>query len=184
MPYRPTPEPDENAWQWGAGTEVAKQVADIVLVNNDLSALIPVIAEGRRAHDNLRRFLHFGQLVDSRAVRAIAVLGLFVAASSLLAAAYAARSGGPCQSTIFLSFTFAQLCIAMALRPRGGKTNWFLTGSVVLNTALAWLAVSWLPLQELLNAAPMTVRDVVPCLLAAAVAGGATRWQTRPRHLP
>ena len=41
------------------GTEVAKQAADLVLVGDDLSALVPAIAEGRRAYDNVRRFLRY-----------------------------------------------------------------------------------------------------------------------------
>ena len=41
------------------GTEVAKQAADLVLVDDDLTAMIPAVAEGRRAWDNLRRFLHY-----------------------------------------------------------------------------------------------------------------------------
>ena len=41
------------------GTEVAKQAADLVLTEDDLSALVPAIAEGRRAWDNLRRFLYY-----------------------------------------------------------------------------------------------------------------------------
>jgi P-type Ca2+ transporter type 2C len=41
------------------GTEVAKQAAALVLTDDDLSAMVPAIAEGRRAYDNLRRFLHY-----------------------------------------------------------------------------------------------------------------------------
>jgi P-type Ca2+ transporter type 2C len=41
------------------GTEVAKQAAGIVLTDDDLSAMVPAIGEGRRAYDNLRRFLHY-----------------------------------------------------------------------------------------------------------------------------
>ncbi|MGN6608544.1 MAG: cation-translocating P-type ATPase [Jatrophihabitans sp.] len=41
------------------GTEVAKQAADLVLTRDDLDVLVPALAEGRRAWDNLRRFLHY-----------------------------------------------------------------------------------------------------------------------------
>jgi Ca2+-transporting ATPase len=41
------------------GTEVAKQAADLVLVEDDLSAMVRAIAEGRRAYDNVRRFLRY-----------------------------------------------------------------------------------------------------------------------------
>jgi Ca2+-transporting ATPase len=40
-------------------TEVARQAADIVLTTDDLSPLVRAIAEGRRAFDNVRRFLHY-----------------------------------------------------------------------------------------------------------------------------
>src|SRR5206468_584567 len=40
-------------------TEVARQAADLVLTGDDLGAMIPAIREGRRAYDNLRRFLHY-----------------------------------------------------------------------------------------------------------------------------
>jgi Ca2+-transporting ATPase len=40
-------------------TEVARQSADLVLTGDDLAAMVPAIAEGRRAYDNLRRFLHY-----------------------------------------------------------------------------------------------------------------------------
>jgi Ca2+-transporting ATPase len=40
-------------------TVATKCAADLVLTGDDLSAMIPAIAEGRRAHDNLRRFLHY-----------------------------------------------------------------------------------------------------------------------------
>ncbi|HZY76881.1 MAG TPA: cation-transporting P-type ATPase, partial [Jatrophihabitantaceae bacterium] len=41
------------------GTQVARQAADLVLTDDDLSAMVPAIGEGRRAYDNLRRFLHY-----------------------------------------------------------------------------------------------------------------------------
>lgn len=40
-------------------TEVARQAAGLVLTTDDLSAMVPAIAEGRRVYDNLRRFLHY-----------------------------------------------------------------------------------------------------------------------------
>lgn len=43
----------------GAGTEVAKQAAPIVLSSSDLAAMIPAIVEGRRVYDNIRRFLRY-----------------------------------------------------------------------------------------------------------------------------
>ncbi|MEO6501596.1 MAG: cation-transporting P-type ATPase [Jatrophihabitantaceae bacterium] len=43
----------------GAGTEVAKQAAAIVLSSSDLAAMIPAIVEGRRVYDNIRRFLRY-----------------------------------------------------------------------------------------------------------------------------
>jgi Ca2+-transporting ATPase len=42
------------------GTEVARQAADLVLADDELSTMVTAISEGRRIYDNVRRFLLFG----------------------------------------------------------------------------------------------------------------------------
>lgn len=42
------------------GTEVARQAADLVLADDELSTMVAAISEGRRIYDNVRRFLLFG----------------------------------------------------------------------------------------------------------------------------
>jgi Ca2+-transporting ATPase len=44
----------------GRGTEVARQAADLVLLDDDLATLIVAVGEGRRIHANIRSFLRFG----------------------------------------------------------------------------------------------------------------------------
>jgi Ca2+-transporting ATPase len=44
----------------GRGTEVARQAADLVLVDDDLGTLVVAVAEGRRIHTNIRTFLRYG----------------------------------------------------------------------------------------------------------------------------
>ncbi|HCB06668.1 MAG TPA: ATPase, partial [Nocardioides bacterium] len=44
----------------GRGTEVARQAADLVLVDDDLGTLVEAVAEGRRIHANIRTFLRYG----------------------------------------------------------------------------------------------------------------------------
>jgi len=44
----------------GRGTEVARQAADLVLVDDNLATLVAAVAEGRRIHANIRRFLRYG----------------------------------------------------------------------------------------------------------------------------
>jgi Ca2+-transporting ATPase len=44
----------------GRGTEVARQAADLVLVDDNLETLVDAVAEGRRIHANIRRFLRYG----------------------------------------------------------------------------------------------------------------------------
>ena len=44
----------------GRGTEVARQAADLVLVDDDLDTLLVAVAEGRRIHANIRTFLRYG----------------------------------------------------------------------------------------------------------------------------
>ncbi|MGW1246218.1 HAD-IC family P-type ATPase [Streptomyces sp. NPDC002535] len=42
------------------GTEVARQAADLVLTDDDLSTVVAAVDEGRRVYDNIRRFLVYG----------------------------------------------------------------------------------------------------------------------------
>ncbi|WP_407836578.1 cation-translocating P-type ATPase [Streptomyces sp. DSM 116496] len=42
------------------GTEVARQAADLVLTNDELSTVVSAVEEGRRVYDNIRRFLVYG----------------------------------------------------------------------------------------------------------------------------
>ncbi|MEJ3747026.1 cation-transporting P-type ATPase [Actinomycetes bacterium KLBMP 9797] len=44
----------------GGGTEVARQAADLVLVDDNLATVGTAVAEGRRIYDNIRRFLRYG----------------------------------------------------------------------------------------------------------------------------
>jgi Ca2+-transporting ATPase len=43
----------------GGGTEVARQAADLVLVDDNLATVADAIGEGRRIYDNIRRFLRY-----------------------------------------------------------------------------------------------------------------------------
>jgi Ca2+-transporting ATPase len=43
----------------GGGTEVARQAADLVLVDDNLATVTHAIGEGRRIYDNIRRFLRY-----------------------------------------------------------------------------------------------------------------------------
>ncbi|MDH2388853.1 cation-transporting P-type ATPase [Streptomyces sp. HNM0663] len=42
------------------GTEVARQSADLVLTDDELSTVVAAVEEGRRVYDNIRRFLLYG----------------------------------------------------------------------------------------------------------------------------
>jgi Ca2+-transporting ATPase len=44
----------------GGGTEVARQAADLVLVDDNLATVTTAVREGRRIYDNIRRFLRYG----------------------------------------------------------------------------------------------------------------------------
>jgi P-type Ca2+ transporter type 2C len=119
------------------------------------------------------------QLLDLVTARRVGVLGVVIAGAALLAGAYARHEGRPWQSTIFLALAFAQLAVALALRPRhrAGARNWMLDAAVAVNAVLAVLAVWWRPLRELLRTELLAPRDVLPCLIAAAVAALVARWQ-------
>ncbi|PBC75849.1 Ca2+-transporting ATPase [Streptomyces sp. TLI_235] len=42
------------------GTEVARQAADLVLADDELTSVVAAVEEGRRVYDNIRRFLIYG----------------------------------------------------------------------------------------------------------------------------
>ncbi|HTL22427.1 MAG TPA: cation-transporting P-type ATPase [Mycobacteriales bacterium] len=43
-----------------SGSEVARQAADLVLLDDDFATIVEAVAEGRRVYDNIRRFLVYG----------------------------------------------------------------------------------------------------------------------------
>ncbi|MBO4208768.1 cation-translocating P-type ATPase [Micromonospora echinofusca] len=58
----------------GGGTEVARQAADLVLVDDNLGTVAAAIGEGRRIYDNIRRFLRYA-LAGGVAEVAVMLLG-------------------------------------------------------------------------------------------------------------
>jgi len=44
----------------GGGTEVARQAAELILVDDNLGTVATAVGEGRRIYDNIRRFLRYG----------------------------------------------------------------------------------------------------------------------------
>ncbi len=61
----------------GGGTEVARQAADLVLVDDNLATVAHAIGEGRRIYDNIRRFLRYG-LSGGAAEILVMLLGPFL----------------------------------------------------------------------------------------------------------
>lgn len=63
----------------GRGTEVARQAADLVLVDDNLRTLVVAVGEGRRIHANIRTFLRYGLaggLAEVVVILAAPLLGL------------------------------------------------------------------------------------------------------------
>ncbi|WP_326554460.1 cation-translocating P-type ATPase [Micromonospora sp. NBC_01813] len=68
----------------GSGTDVARQAADLVLVDDNLRTVVTAVGEGRRIYDNIRRFLRYA-LAGGVAELAVMLLGpLFGLALPLL----------------------------------------------------------------------------------------------------
>jgi Ca2+-transporting ATPase len=42
-----------------SGTQVAREVADVVLLDDNIHSLVPAIRDGRRIHDNIRTAIHY-----------------------------------------------------------------------------------------------------------------------------
>ncbi len=59
------------------GTEVARQAADLILADDDLSSVVAAVEEGRRVYTNVRRFLLYG-LSGGAAEILVMLLGPFV----------------------------------------------------------------------------------------------------------
>ncbi|MFR9675253.1 cation-translocating P-type ATPase [Streptomyces sp. TR06-5] len=59
------------------GTEVARQAADLVLVDDDLGTVVAAVEEGRRVYANVRRFLLYG-LAGGSAEILVMLLGPFL----------------------------------------------------------------------------------------------------------
>lgn len=59
------------------GTEVARQAADLVLADDDLSTVVAAVGEGRRVYANIRRFLGYG-LAGGLAEVAVLLVGPFL----------------------------------------------------------------------------------------------------------
>ncbi|MEV4611594.1 cation-translocating P-type ATPase [Kitasatospora sp. NPDC049258] len=56
------------------GTEVARQAADLVLADDELTSVVAAVEEGRRVYDNIRRFLVYG-LAGGAAETLVMLLG-------------------------------------------------------------------------------------------------------------
>ncbi|WJK39685.1 cation-transporting P-type ATPase [Solwaraspora sp. WMMA2056] len=70
----------------GTGSDVARQAADLVLVDDNLATVATAVGEGRRIYDNIRRFLRYA-LAGGAAELAVMLLGpLFGLALPLLPA--------------------------------------------------------------------------------------------------
>ena len=57
----------------GSGSEVAREVADVVLEKDDLRTLIGAIRQGRTIHDNIRKSVHF--LLSSNTSEILVMMG-------------------------------------------------------------------------------------------------------------
>lgn len=59
------------------GTDVAKQAADVILINDNFGAIIQAIAEGRAVYDNLRKFITYIFVSNVPELMPFLVTGLF-----------------------------------------------------------------------------------------------------------
>jgi P-type Ca2+ transporter type 2C len=70
----------------GSGTDVAREAADVILLDDDLGTLVSAVERGRAMHDNLRTFLRF-QLTTNAALVLTLVSASLVAMAVPMSAA-------------------------------------------------------------------------------------------------
>jgi P-type Ca2+ transporter type 2C len=70
----------------GSGTDVAREAADVVLLDDDLGTLISAVERGRAMHDNLRTFLRFQLTTNASLVLSLVVASLAAMAAPMSAA--------------------------------------------------------------------------------------------------
>ncbi|WP_309246111.1 HAD-IC family P-type ATPase [Verrucosispora sioxanthis] len=148
----------------GGGTEVARQAADLVLVDDDLSTVTAAIGEGRRIYDNIRRFLRYA-LSGGVAEIAVMLLGpLFGLPVPLL----------PAQILWINLLTHGVPGVALGAEPAE-------PGSLrrVPRSLLQVAGVLLPPLRELLGTEVLGVTELLACAAVSVLPGLALRLTRR-----
>lgn len=70
----------------GSGTDVARDAADIVLLDNNYATIVAAIEEGRRVYDNIRKFVHYLLTCNSAEVAVVFLILVFGGVAPLLPA--------------------------------------------------------------------------------------------------
>jgi P-type Ca2+ transporter type 2C len=70
----------------GSGTDVAREAADVVLLDDDLGTLMVAVEHGRAMHDNLRTFLRFQLTTNAALVLTLVAASLLGLAAPMSAA--------------------------------------------------------------------------------------------------
>lgn len=70
----------------GSGTDVARDAADIVLLDNNYGTIVAAIEEGRTVYENIRKFVHYLLTCNSAEVSVVFLVLLFGGVTPLLPA--------------------------------------------------------------------------------------------------
>ncbi|MEP7215420.1 MAG: cation-transporting P-type ATPase [Anaerolineaceae bacterium] len=70
----------------GSGTDVARDAADIVLLDNNYGTIVAAIEEGRAIYDNIRKFVHYLLTCNSAEVAVVFLILVFGGVTPLLPA--------------------------------------------------------------------------------------------------
>ncbi|GAA4219194.1 cation-translocating P-type ATPase [Actinocatenispora rupis] len=114
--------------------------------------------------------------------RRLLTTGALITAVTLGVGWWAAYTGRPWQSMVFLTLGFAQLGMALAVRARpasGTRPNRALYAAVASSALLQLAAVTVPGLRDLLGTRPVGAVDLVVCLAVAAVPGLAVAFARR-----
>jgi Ca2+-transporting ATPase len=235
------------------GTDVAKEAAHMILLDDNFATIVKAVKEGRRIFDNIRRFIKYVLTCNAAEIWTIFLapllalpipvlpihilwinlvtdglpgltlagekaeknimqrpprqpdesifahglgfhvlwVGLLMAGITLGVQAWALKTeNNHWQTMVFTTLCFCQMAHVLAIRSerfflfqQGIFSNWPLIGAVLLTFLLQLLLIYYPPLHDIFQTQPLTLREVLICILAASIIFHAVELEKYVRFL-